>query len=101
MRVSDKVFVVTGVGNGIGREVVLALLARGAGVAAVDLSASGLAETGRLALEAQDRLTTHILNITDRAAVRRLPGEIAAGTARSTACSTSRASCSCSRGYMT
>ena len=34
-----------GGGNGIGREVVLGLLARGARVAAVDLSATGLAET--------------------------------------------------------
>ena len=49
MDVSDKVFVVTGGGNGIGREVVLGLLARGARAAAVDLRADGLAETATLA----------------------------------------------------
>jgi short-subunit dehydrogenase len=38
MDVANKVFVITGGGNGIGREVVLGLVARGARVAAVDLS---------------------------------------------------------------
>lgn len=78
MQVANKVFVVTGGGNGIGREVVLGLVARGARVAAVDLSESGLAETARLAAAAQDRLTTHVLNITDRAAVEKLPDEVVA-----------------------
>ncbi|MGE0820152.1 MAG: SDR family NAD(P)-dependent oxidoreductase, partial [Candidatus Nanopelagicales bacterium] len=43
MQIADKVFVVTGGGNGIGREVALELLRRGARVAAVDLSEAGLA----------------------------------------------------------
>ena len=43
MRVNAQVFVVTGGGNGIGREVVLGLLRRGARVAAVDLSQERLA----------------------------------------------------------
>jgi NAD(P)-dependent dehydrogenase (short-subunit alcohol dehydrogenase family) len=48
VKIADKVFVVTGGGNGIGREVVLGLLARGARVAAVDLSEDGLAGTALL-----------------------------------------------------
>ncbi|HEX6682019.1 MAG TPA: SDR family NAD(P)-dependent oxidoreductase [Candidatus Limnocylindrales bacterium] len=76
MQTRDRVFVVTGGGNGIGREVVLGLLARGARVAAVDLSGAGLAETAQLSRGGT--LTTHILNITDRDAVEKLPDEVVA-----------------------
>jgi NAD(P)-dependent dehydrogenase (short-subunit alcohol dehydrogenase family) len=72
MQTSGKVIVVTGGGNGIGREVVLALLAKGARVAAVDMSDTGLAETASLAA-AGDRLSTHVCNLTDRDAVAGLP----------------------------
>ncbi len=71
MEIAGKVFVVTGGGNGIGRAVVLDLLDRGARVAAVDLSETGLAETARLA--ASGRLTTHVVDIADRDAVDALP----------------------------
>ncbi len=37
MKIQEKVFVVTGAGNGIGREVSLELLRRGAKVAGLDL----------------------------------------------------------------
>jgi len=37
VKIADNVFVVTGAGNGMGREVVLGLARRGAQVAAVDL----------------------------------------------------------------
>jgi NAD(P)-dependent dehydrogenase (short-subunit alcohol dehydrogenase family) len=75
MEIANKVFVVTGGGNGIGREVVLALLSGGARVAAVDLREDGLAETTALAA-AGDRLSTHALDITDRAAVEKLPAAV-------------------------
>lgn len=75
MRIQDKVFVVTGGGNGMGREVVLGLLQRGAKVAAVDLNEAGLAETATMA-NAGDRLTTHALNVSDRAAVLKLPAAV-------------------------
>ena len=78
MQLADKVFVVTGGGNGIGREVVLQLIRRGARVAAVDLSVDGLAETVRLATAREGRLTTHALNVADRAAVEALPDQVAA-----------------------
>ena len=78
MRIADKVFVVTGGGNGIGRAVVLGLLTRGASAAAIDLSDAALAETARLAAIGEFRLTSHVVNITDRSAVERLPGEVAA-----------------------
>ncbi len=75
MELKDKVFVVTGGGNGIGREVVLGLLARGARVAAVDFSETGLAETKHLA-KAASGLSTHRLDVTDRAAVLALPDAV-------------------------
>jgi short-subunit dehydrogenase len=77
MHVQDKVIAVTGAGNGVGRAVTLEALRRGARVAAVDVSATGLEETVRLAA-AGDRLSTHVVDITDRAAVAALPGEVAA-----------------------
>lgn len=77
MKVADKTVAVTGGGNGIGRELVLALLRRGARVAALDLSADALARTAELA-DAGDRLSTHVVNITDRTAVEALPEAIRA-----------------------
>ena len=95
MQITDNVFVVTGGGNGIGREVVLALLARGGRVAAVDLSREGLDETAELATTAStDRLSTHVVDLTDRAAVEALPERCARRTAGSTGWSTWPASSS-------
>lgn len=72
MELADRVFVVTGAGNGIGREVVLGLLERGAQVAAVDNSEAGLSATGILAGPASG-LSVHHLDVSDRAAVLALP----------------------------
>ena len=77
MQIKDSVFVVTGGGNGIGREVVLGLLDRGGRVAAVDLRPDSLTETARLAAVGE-RLSTHTLDITDRAAVAALPAAVLA-----------------------
>ncbi|WP_394552033.1 SDR family NAD(P)-dependent oxidoreductase [Agromyces sp. MMS24-JH15] len=77
MHIANKVFVVTGAGNGIGRETTLRLLAGGASVAGVDLNADGLAETARLA-GAGGRFSQHVVNITDREAVAGLPAAIEA-----------------------
>ncbi|NLG20059.1 MAG: SDR family oxidoreductase [Actinomycetales bacterium] len=81
MDIVGKVIVVTGGGNGIGQEVVLALLAKGAHVAAVDISESGLEQTAALA-GAGDRLSTHAVNITDRDAVLALPEAVTAAHGR-------------------
>ena len=53
MQVKDKVIVVTGGGNGMGREMVLLLLSKGASVAAVDMNKAYLAETVALAGDRQ------------------------------------------------
>ncbi len=73
MEVSGKVFVVTGAGGGIGSQLVYALLARGASVAAVDLSQKSL---DGLTNEYGGKLSTHVLDITDRNAVFALPDEV-------------------------
>ncbi len=78
MKVQNKVLVVTGGGSGIGRELVLLLLARGARVAAVDLNPTTLEETVQIAGDIKDRLSTHVLNVTDRAGVEALPEQIIA-----------------------
>lgn len=77
MHIVDKVWVVTGAGSGMGRELVLALLARGGRVAAVDRAPAGLAELAGLA-GAGDRLSCHVVDITDAGAVAALPDEVIA-----------------------
>jgi short-subunit dehydrogenase len=76
MQIKDNVFVVTGGGNGMGREVVLGLLNRGARVAALDLNEAMLAETAALA-GADAKLTTYVINVADRKAVLALPAAVA------------------------
>ncbi len=77
MELRDKVLVVTGGGNGIGRQVVLEALRRGARVAAVDIRQESLDETSSMS-GSSDRLSTHVVDITDRAAVEALPGLVIA-----------------------
>lgn len=77
MRVNGKVWVVTGAGNGMGRELVLAMLAKGAKVAAVDRDPNALARTAELA-GAGERLTTYAVDITDSDAVAGLPQRVIA-----------------------
>jgi NAD(P)-dependent dehydrogenase (short-subunit alcohol dehydrogenase family) len=72
VRVQDKVWVVTGAASGMGRELVLQLLQREARVARVDVSASGL-DTTRTLARAGDRLSTHVVDLTDRPSVEALP----------------------------
>ena len=72
MKVKNKVIVVTGGGNGIGRQVVLNLLNKGAKVAAVDLSEEGLTETKKLAKQFENDLLTHVVNITSLEAVEKM-----------------------------
>lgn len=77
MDFSGKVVVVTGGGNGIGREVVLELLRRRARVAAIDIRGESLDETVGLAA-AGDRLATFVVDITERAATEALPEAVIA-----------------------
>ncbi len=78
MNIHNKTIVVTGGGSGIGRALTLTLLKQGASVAAVDINAQTLQETKTLASKRASRLSTHIVNITDKQAVEKLPEKIIA-----------------------
>ncbi|GAB3708089.1 SDR family NAD(P)-dependent oxidoreductase [Mariniluteicoccus flavus] len=77
MDITGKVFVVTGGANGIGREAVLEMLARGARVAAVDVRDDSLAALQATAA-AGDRLSVHAVDLTDRRQVATLPEAVVA-----------------------
>ena len=76
MKVQNKVMVVTGGGNGMGRELVLHLLSKGARVAAVDINEAAVQETVQLAGNHQDRVSAHRVDITNREAVAALPEQV-------------------------
>lgn len=73
MKMQNKAIVVTGAGSGIGRALTLRLVAVGAQVAAVDLNADSLAETVNLAGPRKDKVSPHVVNVSDKAAVEALP----------------------------
>lgn len=75
MRVQGKVVVVTGAGSGMGRQLVLELVSRGAKVAAVDMREETLEETKTLA---RGEVASFVLNITDADGVAALPAEVEA-----------------------
>jgi short-subunit dehydrogenase len=77
MKLAGKVLVVTGGGSGMGRELVLELLARQAKVAAVDINDQTLRDTASLASKQAASLATFTVNVTDRAAVETLPRAVA------------------------
>lgn len=77
MKAAGKVLVVTGGGNGIGQKVALQLLARGAKVAAVDLSEKGLEDTWTASANSL-ALETFTVDITKREQVEALPEKVIA-----------------------
>ena len=68
----NKIAVVTGGGTGMGRELVVQLIAAGAHVAMCDVSEANMAETASLVTLAEDqRLSQHVCDVADEAAVVR------------------------------
>lgn len=78
MKLHNKVIVITGAGGGIGSELVLQALARGARVAAVDLKQEALDVVKQKAGNKADALSLHALNISDKAATLALPEAVVA-----------------------
>lgn len=78
MKIQNKVIVVTGAGSGIGRELTLHLLSKGASVAGVDVNPAALEETSSLAGQLSIQLERFVVNVADRPAVEALPADIIA-----------------------
>lgn len=67
---------VTGAGNGMGRDVTLQLLKGGASVAAVDLNPEMLAETEKLAGGKSKNLSLHVGDVSDLTQVAKVPAAV-------------------------
>jgi NADP-dependent 3-hydroxy acid dehydrogenase YdfG len=73
MNLANRVAVITGAGSGIGRATALALAKRGCHLALADIDPTGLKETAWMLSTLGVRITTHVLDVADRAAVRAFP----------------------------
>ena len=78
MEISGKVFVVTGAGNGIGREVALELLRRGASVAGLDIKPAWLTATKKLAGSSAERFLSVKVDLSSRRSIASVPKKVRA-----------------------
>ena len=72
----DRVAVVTGAASGIGRSLALALAARGADLALVDVNEVGLASTTAAVEAAGRRASSHVVDVSDAEAMAALPDRV-------------------------
>lgn len=71
-----RVAVITGAASGIGRSLAVALAERGSDLALVDINESGLAETEQLCKREGRVVTTHVVDVASRKAMRDLPAAV-------------------------
>jgi short-subunit dehydrogenase len=74
MKVNNKVFVVTGAGSGMGRELTIQLVKKGARVAMADIHEKSMEETAQLA--GKNQVSIHLLDISDRISVEAFPEQV-------------------------
>ena len=77
MNLQGKVVVVTGAGSGMGRELTIQLISKGAKVAAIDMRPETLQETKELSLGLIGQIEIFPLDVTNRDEVEKLPSHIA------------------------
>jgi NAD(P)-dependent dehydrogenase (short-subunit alcohol dehydrogenase family) len=78
MRLQGRTAVITGAGNGIGRAIAVALARRGCHLALADVDETGMTETAELVRRDALRVSRHLLDVADRAAVAEFPRVVAA-----------------------
>lgn len=74
----DRTAVLTGAASGIGRALALHLAREGMRLALVDLDEVGLAETARMVGDQGARVSRHVVDVSDRAAMLALPEAVVA-----------------------
>ncbi len=77
MKLSGKTVLITGAGSGMGREMTLELVRRGAKVVAVDFREDSLLETVELSEAHGGQVTPFTLDVSDSALVAALPEQVA------------------------
>jgi NAD(P)-dependent dehydrogenase (short-subunit alcohol dehydrogenase family) len=77
MKLNGKVVVITGAGNGMGREMAIEAIARGAKVFGVDISEANLKGTSELVSDSS-AFSYEVLDITNRELVAKLPAKVIA-----------------------
>jgi short-subunit dehydrogenase len=78
VKVQSKVIVVTGAGSGIGRELTIHLLSKGAFVAGVDVNPAALEETCGHVGQWKNQFEGFAVNVTEKSAVEALPDDVVA-----------------------
>ena len=75
---TDKVAVITGAGSGIGRYLAVLLAKSGANVAACEINPAALAETVAMLQDYPVKVSSHILDVANKAAIEALPAQVIA-----------------------
>jgi len=73
---TDRTAVITGAGSGIGRATAVLLAKRGARLAIADINEAGLEETAKLVRDLGRPVTTHKVDVSDKARMEAFAGEV-------------------------
>ena len=76
-RFGGRAAVITGAASGIGRALCMTLAGRGVDIAAADINEAGLEETAESVRKLGRRVTTHVVDVADRAKMEAFSNEVA------------------------